>query len=185
MLLLISVVLGILAGALKKGRLIRLAGLEALWLPIISFAATPVLARFPQMGDGLRGALICVSYLCIFIFTWKNRRFLWGAVLLALGSLCNLLVIALNGFKMPVTEAALDFYPGMTAQAVLETRADYFIAVDGQARLLFLGDVIPVPLPYVGGFISAGDIVLAMGMFFLIFSCMTRPDEDEKKCEEG
>lgn len=177
MLLLISVVLGILAGAFKKGRLARLGELRFVWLPIIAFAAAQLISIFPQAETAIRAAPLCVSYLCVLAFTWLNRRYLAGSLITALGSLCNFLVIALNGFRMPVSESALDYYPGMTAQAVLDTRPDYFIALDGDARLLFLGDVVLVPLPGIGGFISVGDILLALGVGILIYTCMTRPEK--------
>lgn len=179
MLLLLSVVLGILAGMLKKGKLSRLVRLKLLWLSILSFAATAILSLFPQAAPVPKALLLCLSYLCVFAFCFANRRFAAGSALFGLGSLCNFTVISANGFRMPVAESALEFYPDMTAEAVLERSADYFVAVGGQAKLLFLGDIICVPLPYFGGFISVGDIILAIGMFILILSSMTR-SEGEK-----
>lgn len=181
MLLLLSVILGLVAGWLKKGRFINLTSLRLLWLPVLSFAITPIVSYFPDIPSFPKAALIVFSYSCIFVFIYANRRFKLGSGFLGLGSLCNFVVIASNGFRMPVSESALTYYSGMTAEAVLERNADYFIAVGGNAKLLILGDVICIPLPVIGGFISMGDIILSIGMFLLIFFSMTQIRENPSR----
>ncbi len=171
MLLLLSVILGAVIGLLMKGSLFRLGGLKGLWFPIAAMAVTPVLGMMPGIGLAAKAALISISYGCIVAFSLSNRKYPLPALLIAVGSLANYTVIAANSFRMPVSQKALEVYGSISAQAVLESRADYFIA-DAGARLLFLGDVIYIPIPVVGGFISCGDIVLSLGMMLLMVMVM-------------
>ncbi len=175
MLLLLSVILGLVFGLLKKGRLEKLVALRGLWLPILSFFATALIGYLPEINLLPKIILTCFSYLCIITFALINLRgSIFSCLLIGLGSLCNFVVIAVNSFRMPISESALIYYSQMTAEAVLETRADYFVAVDGRAKLMFLGDIICVPIPGIGGYISVGDILLAIGVLFLIYRSMTR-----------
>ncbi len=184
MLLLLSVILGLVFGLIKKGRLEKLVALRGLWLPILSFLATAVIGYLPEINLLPKIILTCFSYLCVIIFALINLRgSLLSCLLIGLGSLCNFVVIAVNSFRMPISEGALAYYSQMTAEAVLETRADYFVAVDGRANLLFLGDIICVPITGIGGYISLGDILLAFGVLFLIYFSMTRTQPSSKRAE--
>jgi len=172
MLLLMFVILGIVAGVLAKGKFSGLIELRGLWFPIIAFAASSVPGYAPGISLLPKAAIISLSYFCSLAFVVLNRHYFAAAVLSGLGIISNYIVIAANGFRMPISEYALVYYPDMTAKAVLESRADYFVAVNGEAELLILGDVICVPVPYLGGFISVGDVFLAVGVFILIISAM-------------
>lgn len=173
MLLLIFVILGIGIGLLVKGKLSGLIELHGLWFPIIALAASAVPGYWHTIPLFPKAVIISFSYFCNLAFIILNRRYFLAATLSGLGTICNFIVIAANGFRMPISEYALIYYPGMTAEAVLESRANYFIAVNGKAELLILGDVICVPIPYLGGFISVGDVFLALGIFVLIIAAMT------------
>lgn len=172
MLLLLCVVLGVIAGWLNGGKLSGLVRLKGLYLPIVSF----ILASLPGYLSEiyvLKALSLSFSYYCILSFALLNRRYLLSCVLIGLGTISNFAVIAANRFRMPVSEYALDFYPTMTAEDVLATHADYFIAVNNDANLLILGDVICIPVPYIGGFISIGDVFLALGVFLLVLAVMS------------
>lgn len=171
MLLFVSVAAGLVVGVSLKGNVIRLCALRMLWLPIITVAAGSVVRLMPDMSFWIKAAAITFSYICIFVFLILNRKYLISAILLGLGSLSNFLVIVFNGFRMPVSDKVLSVYSGITAQAVTAKRADYFVASDG-ARLIFLGDMIYIPIPILKGFLSAGDIFISIGMFLLIIFVM-------------
>lgn len=173
MLILMAVVFGVAAGLLKRGSLVNLVELRLLWLAIPSFAAATLVSQLPGIALFPKAALLCLSYFSLIAFAAANRRYVWGSLLFALGALSNFTVIAANSFRMPISPAALEIYPNMSAEAVIEQSAGYFVALENNANLLLLGDVIYVPLPLIGGFVSAGDIILMLGMFLLIFSCMT------------
>ncbi|MEG1541326.1 MAG: DUF5317 family protein [Oscillospiraceae bacterium] len=182
--LFLSIILGALLGLLLKGKLLRLAALNGLIFPILSFAVMPLLRFFPDIQFGLKAIIICFSYACIFAFIIANRRYWLSGLALGLGSLSNFLVIAINGFRMPVSPGALAVYPEMTAEAVLARHADYFIATEG-ARLMFLGDVINLPLPLLGGFISLGDVLIALGMLLLVVFAMRDAENDARLKSDG
>ena len=171
MLLFVSIIVGLIVGVSIKGSFIRLCALRALWLPIITLAASSVIRYFPDMSFWIKAAVLTFSYACIIMFVFANRRYITPSIFLALGSVSNFLVIAMNSFRMPVSAKALAVYSDMTAQAVIAQRSDYFIASNG-AGLLFLGDVIYIPIPILKGFLSIGDILISIGMFLLILFVM-------------
>lgn len=172
MLLMIFVVLGIGTGILTKGKFAGLVELKGLWFPIIALVASAVMGYAPDISLFPKMAITSLSYFCNFAFIILNRNYFLAAIFSGIGILSNFIVIAANSFRMPISEYALVYYPDMTAQAVLESRADYFVAVNGEAKFLILGDVICVPVSYLGGFISVGDVFLAVGIFILIVAAM-------------
>ena len=182
MLLFVSVIAGLIVGVSKKGSFMRLCALRALWLPIITLAAGSAIRLLPDLQFWIKAAVLIFSYVCIFLFIIANRKYIAPSIFLALGSLSNFLVIAVNNFRMPVSARALSVYSDMTAQAVTTQRSDYFIASKG-AGLLFLGDVIYIPIPILKGFLSIGDILISIGMFLLILLVMT--DKSIKTSEEA
>ncbi len=180
MLLLVGVLLGIIIGFAARGQLMRLTMLSGLWLPILSFAVMPALRIFPAMPLWIKAVIMVFSYGCILLFAYQNKKFWLPALLISAGSLMNFAVIAANAFRMPVSERALSVYTDMTPEAVIAKHADYFVACGDKAKLLFLGDVIYVPVPLVGGFLSLGDIVLALGVCILIVMSMVEAPNKEK-----
>ena len=99
-----------------------------------------------------------------------RRRY---ALLAGLGSLCNFLVIAVNDFRMPVSQSVLQHLSPQRLQQLQSGAIPLYAAADEQTRLLFLGDIIPVPV--LGGFASIGDLLLTAGLFFCLMAIMS-PD---------
>lgn len=190
MILFSGVFLGLLAGTLCRGKFLRLTTLRGLWFAILPLFFTPIMRFYPQIPLFPKALIISLSYLSTLLFVFYNRKYLTAAILLGLGTLSNYIVIAANGFRMPVSVKALEVYSTISAQALVQKRADYFIAENG-ANLMFLGDVTYLPVPTIGGFMSVGDVLLAFGMFLLILMTMrdknavlTEKDLD-KKPEKG
>jgi len=167
MLLLICVLLGLPAAVCFGGKLLRLCALRGLWLPIAALAAMPLMKYYPEISFALKALVTTLCYSCMLVFVLLNRKYLVPAILLGSGGILNYLVIAVNGFRMPISPKALEVYQNITPEAVLRQRPDYFIATGG-ARLMSLGDVIYMPIPVLKGFLSVGDILLSAGMFLLI-----------------
>lgn len=181
MLLFICVILGVAAGLLNKGKFSGIVELKGLYMPIAALVASSIPAYYSGIAYAPKAVLITFSYFCVLAFALLNRRYFLASVLSGLGALSNFLVIASNSFRMPISEYALVYYPDITAEKVVASHSDYFIAVNGDANMLILGDVICVPIPYFGGFISVGDVFLAVGMFVLIFAAMASAKEREPK----
>lgn len=171
MLLMIGLILGLAIGALRKGSFFRLGELRGLWFALASLVLDPVLHAIPNIPFWPKAILTTGCYLCILFFIAANRRYKISAAFLAGGTLFNYAVRAANSFRMPVSAKALAVYKGISAQAVLQKRADYFIA-DGNAKLLPLGDVIYLPVPGMESFISIGDVFLAAGVCLLVIGIM-------------
>lgn len=171
MLLFFGLVLGLAAGAAAKGKFLRLSALRGLWFAAAPLALNPIIRFCPQITFWAKAVVITAIYLLIIMFAISNRRYLTASSSIGLGTLSNYIVIAANGFRMPVSAKALAVYTDISAQSVYLKRPDYFIAENG-ARLLFLGDVIYIPLPFMKSFISAGDIFIAAGVFLLVLTVM-------------
>ncbi len=166
----LAVVFSLLLGWLLGGRLRRWeqTRLRVLPLPILALLLQQLIARLPPFWTA---PLLLLSYGLLFFFCLINRHLPKTALLVALGSGCNLLVITLNGFRMPVSrQAAAVLSPeGLTA---LENLQIPMYALAGpDTRLWFLGDVLYVPL--LRGFASVGDLLLAAGVFFCLMAIMS------------
>ena len=180
MLLFLSIILGLLVGLVRRGNILRLGYLQLVWIAILPLVAVVLYKYYPGIPFWAKVVTTSISYLCVMIFVIANHKYTLASVFMGLGTLSNYLVIATNSFRMPITARALSVYPTMTVEAVIAQRADYFVATDG-AKLMFLGDVIYMPIKFLEGFLSAGDIILAIGMFFLIVQVMGKNVVERKK----
>jgi hypothetical protein len=165
-LLVLVVLLAVVTVPLTGGRLSRLATVD-LRLPGLAvvglFAQVIVISVFPDLPAWVAITVHFLSYGLVLAFIWCNRH-LAGMWLLALGGLSNLVVIAANGGVMPASADALRTAgrspneAGFTNSEVLD-----------DARLQFLGDVIPMPswMPLANVF-SVGDVLIAVGVFWCV-----------------
>ena len=185
MILFAFILAGILIGLLanwrhgKKNDFQGISRIHGLWLPIAGVLLHGSFSFLPNFALHYAGIITCTGYLCIFSFLFLNRKKKLPIAFMAAGSLSNFSVIAANGFRMPVSPASLAMYPGMTAEAVYARRVNYFIAQNG-AHLYFLGDIIPVPLRTLGGFISVGDLLLGFGLLLFIVWVLTEAQGDDR-----
>lgn len=171
--ILIACVLGLLYGLLiRKGnwRSILHKHFRLLWL---LFAAvliemvlvTPYLDKW-QMAASILPVLRTVLALCqyglMLVFLFVNSR-KPGVLAVFAGTFLNGLVIVLNQGRMPVGQAVSRF--GAEAAEKVSAAPGYFLAA-GSESLLFLGDVLPFWT--LGWYmISVGDLLIAVGLFFL------------------
>ena len=173
--LILAVLLALAVGYCTGGRLSRYeeAGLRLLPLPV----AALLLQRIPGLFSGAQydawgWILVLCSYPLLAAFFLCNRRLRKTVLLMGGGSACNLLVIAVNGWRMPVAvQAALLLSPEGLA-ALTSRQIPMYALADGSTRLLFLGDILYCPVPLFQGFASAGDLLLAAGVFFALLAVM-------------
>src|SRR5439155_20104550 len=93
-----------------------------------------------------------------------------GITLISVGLLANAVVVAANG-AMPVSiDAAYRARVGISAIAS-GSDARHQIAGTG-TQLRWLGDVVPVPLPWRPEVVSAGDVLVAAGLAELVVLAM-------------
>jgi hypothetical protein len=115
-------------------------------------------ASAPLLG-GLALTASIAGLMLVALVAIVNRA-LPGAWLIALGSLLNTVVIFANG-GMPVD-------PGALAASGKPAPSDGLHVILGpETRLPFLADVLLVPIE--NNIYSAGDVVLAMGGFWMVF----------------
>ena len=173
----LAVLLALVLSWCTGGRLVRFVETPLYLLPL------PILALLMQRGLSLLPAehylpwaavLLLASYGMIFLFLWRNRRLKRTVSLAAAGSLCNLAVIAANGWRMPVAAAAAGLLSQEGLAQLTAGDVPMYALESSSTRLIFLGDVIYCPLPLLGGFASIGDILLAAGVFFCLLAIMKR-----------
>ncbi len=173
MLLVVIAIACIASVPLTGGRLSRLSelGVRATWAVLLSAAIQVVITSAVRGGDhALHVGLHAISYALVAWFVFANRR-LAGMPVLALGAALNMLVISVNGGVMPAAHTALriagiDTSGGFANSAAVE-----------HPRLLFLGDVIPIPGPWpIGNVLSPGDLLIVVGALILLHTtCRSGP----------
>jgi hypothetical protein len=163
-LVVLTVVGGLLVGLLRGGRLRHLADapLRHTWLAVVAAGAQFVFALAPSPGAAV--VLTGISQAGLLAFLWSNRL-LAGALLVAVGSLLNSIVIIANG-AMPVSREAL--------LAITRHPAEI---VAGRHRLLTESDALPwladtIGLPLLRTVVSPGDVVLAAGIGLMVTHLM-------------
>jgi len=193
MVLLLAVAAGFTAGLVR-------AGIEKEYyrIPALSWIGLALLAVIPQLlvfhnnatagwfSDRWAATILVLSQLALLAFVWANRE-LTGMKIFGLGLILNLLVISLNGGLMPLSpEVAGILFP--EAPASLWTtgfrpgRSKNIILPPGDTRLAFLSDAILLPawFPWTRA-LSAGDLLIALGIFWLLAVEKTREPANEKK----
>lgn len=161
---LIAAVIAALAGRLRGGSFESLAATPFRW-PLLLWTGLIVQITFdlwdPQWLGSTGGLVVILgTNALVAAFLVVNRR-LPGMALAAGGMLLNVMVIALNG-AMPVSLPAAE----RAGVRVREMGIKHEV-LDPDTLLPWLGDVIP--LPGVGALISLGDVVLAMGIAWLVY----------------
>jgi hypothetical protein len=114
--------------------------------------------------DGLALISSLVGLTLIALVALVNRA-LPGALLISVGAVLNVLVTGLNG-GMPVDPAAL------ASSGKAGPSDTLHVVLDEHTRLPYLADVLLVPV--VNNIYSVGDVVLAIGGFWMVFR-LVRP----------
>jgi hypothetical protein len=124
----------------------------ALFAGVLARAVAPFLGSL-ALASSIAG-LVLVSLVAL------ANRALPGSILVAVGAFMNAGVIAING-GMPID-------PGALAASGKPSPAGGLYVISGpDTRLPFLGDVLLVPV--VNNIYSVGDVVLAIGGFWMAF----------------
>lgn len=99
------------------------------------------------------------------------------------GSVLNFLALIMNNGRMPVSLKALKYSNLYTQISLLEEGIIITHSLASKTtKLIFLGDIIPIPKPYLfPKIISIGDILIALGLFILIQSYMKNRYKPQKE----
>lgn len=153
--LVVVVLVGVLAGALKPRRS-RFGRLRA--VPVVFAAAASQFVALAVTGVA-RVVLLVTSVLLATLWIALQRRHL-ASGLLAIGACLNVAVIAANG-GMPVDSGALASV-GRRGTDVTDGFFYKHVAMTGRTRLSWLADRIPIPVQR--NVISAGDVLMAVAI---------------------
>jgi DHA3 family macrolide efflux protein-like MFS transporter len=183
--LIAGLLVGLIAGFAAGGRLDHLIAIRLRW-PLLIFGALALrlgteaaLTRDIGVAESLRVPLLAAAYGFLALGLWANRR-RSGMSLALVGILLNATAILVNGGFMPVWEPSLTaagFAPAdvlSPIHLILPAHLDsnFFLSAGP------LGDLIPIPLPWIRNVLSMGDVILDAGLaFFLFAGLVRRPDE--------
>ncbi len=190
MILAVAVLGAVVIGLIRGGSLRRLATLPLSggWLAILAFGLQICLIYFPEpVSEGLfslRAGLLIVSYGLLLFVAWRNRE-LPGVPLMVAGFCANLFVMVANGGYMPITQEALAqvghskrIVAAQEGARVLATK-DIVLPHD-RTVAWWLADVFVLPPPFpIPSVFSAGDLLIALGAFWLLQACMCQPPKNQ------
>jgi hypothetical protein len=160
------------------GRLSALgeARLKSLWLLLLAGALKLFeLAAPDSFLSPVWPFLLSAQMVSVAIFAVLNIR-VAGLGVVLLGSLSNLVVVALNGGYMPVAEAAVFAGGGSHDVAAFHSAGHIgaYTLLTPATRLGWLGDTILAPRPFARA-LSPGDLVLAVGVVVALLALTRTP----------
>jgi hypothetical protein len=166
MVLVLLVAVGALAvAAVTRGTGLARVRLRAVRL-LVAAAVVQLTTSVLAPGSGLARALALVlTTALVGLFVVGNRR-VAGTPLIGLGLLLNVLVVGMNA-AMPVSLAAAHRAGLSTAEIALGDDA-MREPLSSSTWLPWLGDVVPVALPWRPQVVSAGDVLVAAGVGLLL-----------------
>ena len=176
-----AVLIGVILGYLRNGRIANLTVLRLKTWGLVVAALLIQLAIFPLFSERpllpyATTALHFLSYGFIFLFFFLNHHVLSFAPI-GVGSFLNLLAIIVNGGYMPSSLIALERSGAQEVAMHLSESGVYgnVIVMSSETRLNILGDFLYLPgsQPFASAF-SIGDLLLALGLIWLIAQGMSR-----------
>ena len=183
--LLIAGILGMVVGLLAGGRLSNLLSVKLrygaliLLALVLRFGTQSLIEQGVDIVDQLRVPLFAAAFGMLVGALWLNRS-QSGLLLAMVGVAANGLAILLNGGYMPVFIPAVEV-AGLTAADLSPT---FHVALPGELGVEFLlaggplGDILPIVLLSLSNVISLGDVLLAAGVAWFLFSAVARGSSD-------
>ena len=176
-----GIALGLVLGFLAGGRVdnllsVRLRLIQLSFLGLFLRVGTQIAIEQGNAPiDALRLPLFMAAFGLILVGLWANRD-LPGMSLAFVGVLLNTIAVAVNAGYMPVWQPAYEA-AGFGAGSEL---GPFHVILSGTASAEFLlragplGDILPVPLPFIRNVASIGDLFLGVGLAFFLFASTVR-----------
>lgn len=193
LILVLAIVVSLCVGMLRGGTISNLSQTRLRFVPFVFLALvvqvlifSPILGKEPFIHR--IGPYIHIATLVVSAGVMLLNRHVPGMKLIFAGAALNLLVITANGGFMPISESALRIAgqeEEMLHHQPRQDGEDYILPNSrlstGNANLLFLGDVIPIPKESpISTVVSVGDVILAVGASIAIVSCTRRREEADE-----
>jgi len=189
--------LSLIIGWLRKGSLKNFLHLHlrAFYLLYIAFflqlSAFILHYKWGKSDAFLVPFLYTLSFLPLIFWPILNRHY-WEMWLVAFGLFLNFLVIGINGGKMPIYRPALSYIMAEEKFVKAMERGGYYRykLSEGNDPLFFLSDYIPWPPRFIlenidlyilprRNVFSPGDLIMSLGICFLIQRGMLTRDEEK------
>jgi MFS family permease len=194
--LITSLGLGLLLGLLAGGQItnlayVRLRLVQLLFLGLaIRYAVQFAIENGNDFADALRLPLFALGFVLLLTGLWVNRD-QPGFALAFVGILLNAIAVVTNGGFMPVWQpsiAAAGLPLGETISSfhrIVGITTAGGIPGDFLAQAGPLGDIIPIPIPFIRNVASVGDVFLAAGLTFFLFSISVRSPAELEAAEQA
>src|SRR5688572_20908454 len=181
----LSLILAIVLGLAARGNIWNLGNvrLRFVWLLfgglVLRYATQFGIEAGFAPADANRLFLFSFGFLLLLVGLWTNREHP-GLAPAFVGILLNAVAIITNGGYMPVWEpsiraAGLDPADvGSAFHRIVGATSGGGIPGDFLSQAGPLGDIIPIPIPFLQNVASIGDLFLAAGLGFFIFAVMVR-----------
>ena len=170
-----ALILGIIIGFLRRGKLSRLSYINFSYRPLIYISALFYLGIIVinlglyDYDSFLYSGFLIGSMVFTGLFLTANLSIKFMFIPL-IGLALNLFSFLVNKFKFPLSpEAATQIY-GTEITELLSNGKLLFYTSSETATLSFLGNIIPVGNWFV---VSIGDIIAALGVVFIVQSIMS------------
>ena len=168
MLWLVAIALGLVVGLVAGGSIDSFSRVRFRW-PLVLLAAAvireAVLLTPLNRVDAMRYVYV-VALAAIVVWTIWHFDLLPGVWLVTVGGALNLLVIGVNGARMPVA-------PALAGSLLSRGAIAQYTVMGPGTNLSALGDWISVP-PFPEAY-SVGDVVIAAGLALVVFFITRRP----------
>jgi DHA3 family macrolide efflux protein-like MFS transporter len=183
--LVIAIVLGVVFGLLAGGHISNLLSAQLRFGALIigglvlRFATQWLIDQGVELADQLRVVLYTISFGLLVVALWLNRS-QPGLLVAAVGIGANGVAVLLNGGYMPVYLPAAELV-GFSQANLSPTFHVLLPQALGLDFLLAggpLGDIIPIAIPFLANVISVGDLLLAAGVAWFLFSSIARGSAD-------
>ncbi len=177
------IIISIIIGLLRNGKLSSLSQISLMRIELI------VLACLIQAGLIFLGSkkikfildyssyMIIFSYIVLLLAVWYNKN-LKGINFISLGIIFNFIVIVVNGGHMPVLLSSL-YKAGLNDFALVLKEGTYVThtLITEKTLFRFLADVIPLPSPFPDpSVVSFGDFLMFFGVFSLFQNAMLKKE---------
>jgi DHA3 family macrolide efflux protein-like MFS transporter len=183
-----GIIAGLILGLLAGGHIANLASVRLRWVGILFLAVVIRFATEWALGNGiplaetLRLPLFSLSFGLLLVGLWVNRS-QPGLSLAFIGILLNTIAVVVNGGHMPIWRPSLiaaGFDPATILSpfhTILPTDA---LNADFLLHAGPIGDILPIPVPFIRNVASIGDLFLTAGLGFFLFATVLRSPEEAR-----
>lgn len=183
--ILLGLLLGMAAGVLAGGRMVRLIDVRLKWMGLIflalilRFGTEIAISNGVELADVLRLPLYGGAFGLLIAGLWPNRHHP-GLLAVIVGAAANGLAIVLNGGWMPVWRPAL----AAVGMGMKDLNVSFHTFLPDTFNAAFfvhggpIGDILPIPLPVLTNVSSLGDAFIAAGLGWFVFATLLRGHED-------